>query len=109
MGKRISETAWLFFKKQYPDITKIFIKIDILVDKQNVFPKNTIKIKLKTNIERFGGELGPIIDWLDENINDQYYVKVNQFVSGLRYTTISFYFQNEYDAMAFKLVFGDKT
>ena len=109
MGKRISETAWRLFNEQHSDAVKNLTTFVVPFDKQNIFPRKFRRKASKNNTERFGIELGPAIDWLDNNTNNEYYAKIYRESNGHRIMEVIFYFYDEYDAMAFKLVFGDKT
>ena len=109
MGKRLTLNAWQIFKENYPDDVKDIITVDFPVNRYNIFIKRRRKKKKKKianiNVERYGKELGNLINWLDENINEQYHV---EFDTNEKYTKdriIKFYFMDETDAMAFKLMF----
>jgi len=110
MGKRISDNTWRYLKKNTPDIIDGLPIVTIKLDRHNIFPNHFLlkyKHKSKTNSERYGVELGPAIDWLDENTNDEYYVEMGDDEDRLK--NIIIYFHEESDAMAFKLVLGEKT
>lgn len=92
----------------------------VSLDRCNIFPSyariyknrrrnpNRKKAKDKSNTELFGIELGPMFDWLNENTNDQYYAEMVKKAGTAREAMINFYFIDEADAMAFKLVFSEK-
>lgn len=116
MGKRLTVKAWEYFKEQYPEDIEGLSCFDVSFDRLNIFPSYTRRGKLKkakntpkSNIERYGVELGPILDWLDDNTNEQYYANINRDKEGYRIIYIRFYFFEETDAVAFKLMFGEKT
>jgi len=114
MSKRISATAWTHLKRTYPDDVSKMHHLNIPVNRFNVFLTKALRRKkLKklrdkekiTNIDRYGQQLGYILDWLDENCNDMYYAEnegISQFTANM---TVGFYFMEETDAMAFKLMF----
>ncbi len=112
MSKRISATGWTHLKKTYPDDVAKMHHLNVNVNRFNVFLTNRLRAKkmakLKdkpTNIDRYGHQLGQILDWLDENCNDMFYVQ-NEGLSQLRSDmTVGFYFMDEGDAMGFKLMF----
>lgn len=116
MGQRIAAVAWHEFKKQFPDDIEKMTTFDVSLDQYNLFlprirrkpSKYSKKAEDKSNIEMFGIELGPMIDWLNENTNDQYYAEVAEKKRGVRAIRIKFYFMDEGDAMAFKLMFFEK-
>ena len=108
MGQRLTLKAWQIFKENYPDDIKDVVTVDFPVNRYNIFIKRRRKNKnkpSKSNIERYGKELGTLIDWLDKNINEQYYVAFNGKEVYTTDRTIRFYFMEETDAMAFKLMF----
>lgn len=116
MGKRLTVKAWEYFKEQYPDDIEDLSYFDVPFDRLNIFPSYTkwrkrkkAKNAPKSNVERYGLELGPILDWLDDNTNEQYYANINRDKEGYRIIHIRFYFFEETDAVAFKLMFGEKT
>jgi len=114
MSKKISATAWTHLKKTYPDDVLKMHHLNISVNRFNVFlTKRLCQKKIKklqdktkiTNTDRFGQQLGYILDWLNENCNDMYYVQ-NEGISQLTADmSVGFYFMDETDAMAFKLMF----
>ena len=112
MGLRLTLKAWQIFKEKYPDDIKDVVTVDFPVNRYNIFIKRRRKSKKKpskTNIERYGKELGTLIDWLDDNINEQYYVAFSGKEEYARDRIIRFYFMDETDAMAFKLMFEKYT
>lgn len=113
MGKRVSENAWRLFKESNPDAIDELMKVVVKFDRQNIFPNHfSVRYKgskSKNNTERFGVELGPAIDWLDENTNDEYYVEINRGGGGNAIIELVFYFHDEGDAVGFKLLIGEKT
>lgn len=113
MGKRISEKAWHVFIEANPDAAKEITSFNVKFDRQNVFP-NFYKYRKKqkcskSNTERFGIELGPALDWLDDNTNEEYYVMIDRASKGYRIMEVTFFFCDDGDAMAFKLIIGEKT
>jgi len=114
MSKRISATGWTHLKRTYPDDVSKMHHLNIPVNRFNVFLTKQLRRKRKeklqdkekvTNIDRYGQQLGYILDWLDENCNDMYYAEnegISQFTPDM---TVGFYFMEETDAMAFKLMF----
>lgn len=114
MTKRITATGWTHLKKTYPDDVAKMHHLNISVNRFNVFltralrQKKLAKIQKQdkiTNVDRYGQQLGYILDWLDENCNDMYYAEnegITQYTSDM---SIGFYFMEETDAMAFKLMF----
>lgn len=102
-------------KDAFPEDIEKMVCISMPFDRSNIptrwlspKKKNKKKAEQKTSVERFGVELGPVIKWLNENTNDQHYVDINQENTGNRNTTVRFYFFDETDATAFKLMFGEK-
>jgi len=111
MGERLTLKAWKYIEEQYPNDIETLSYFDVPFDRLNVFP-NYYRLKSKkskNNTERYGVELGPIIDWLDDNTNEQYYVNIDREYNGFRLMPVRFYFFDETDAVAFKLMFGEKT
>lgn len=117
MGHRISASAWTYMREHFAEDVEKMATLTVSLDRCNIFPSharllkrnpNRKKAKDKTNIERFGAELGPMFDWLDENTNDQYYIERAKIKGNRRETEINCYFIDESDAMAFKLMFGEK-
>ena len=107
MSKRMTATAFGYIKKQHPDkMTRLEIEVsDFTVFRYHRRRKNS-KPKKKTNAQKYGEHLASILEWLDENSSDPYFP---QLVQGQRLrwdTKIEFYFVDEADAMAFKLMFS---
>ena len=118
MGHRITTKAWLHLKENFAEDIKKMTIFEISVDRCNLFNSrakvsrkeaNKGKVRERSNIERYGIELGPIFDWLNENANDQYYAERGVNSGTSRNAMIVFYFMDEGDAMAFKLMFSEKT
>lgn len=108
MAKRISTQAWSYFKQNYPSDIENMIKVGFPISRMNVFIQRRRKKRVsKTNIERFGYELGRIIDWLDECCNDHYYAEFDEKSRGSLSDSviINFYFMEDADAVAFRLMF----
>lgn len=61
--------------------------------------------KKKSEKERYGEQLSEIIEWLNENCNEPFFPRVAQDQRLSWDTTIEFYFVDDGDAMAFKLMF----
>ena len=118
MGHRITATAWHYLKEHYAEDIENMTTFSVSLDRCNIFPSharifrkrnpNRKKAKDKSNTELFGIELGPMFDWLNENTNDQYYAEMAKKSGTSREAMINFYFMDEADAMAFKLVFSEK-
>lgn len=118
MGHRIDVVAWTYMKGHFAEDIENMTTFSVSLDRCNIFPSharlyrkrnpNRKKAKDKTNTERFGIELGPMFDWLNENTNDQYYAEMAKKPDTVREAMINFYFMDEADAMAFKLVFSEK-
>ena len=112
MSKRISATGWTHLKRTYPDDVTKMHHLNISVNRFNVFLTKTLrrkklkKLKNKaTNTDRYGRQLGYILDWLDENCNDMYYAQNEGHSILTADMSVGFYFMDEGDAMAFKLMF----
>ena len=109
MGQRLTLNAWNIFKENFPECIEDIITVDFPVSRYNIFIKRRRRRKnmpSKTNKERYGKELGTLIEWLDENINEQYHVEFEEKEERyIKNRTIRFYFMEETDAMAFKLMF----
>jgi len=108
MGNRISIKAWGFFNNEYPhDVAKMQI-VEIDLDSFSI-PSRFYAYKRKgiskNNVERYGDKLGNMLDWMDENANYQYYADINRGRRGVRSSCIKFYFFDDTDALAFKLMF----
>ena len=118
MGHRITPKAWNHLKEHFAEDIENMTTFSVSLDRCNIFPSharlsrkrnpNRKKAKDKTNIERFGVDLGPMFDWLDDNTNDQYYAEMGKKAGTTRAAVINFYFIDEGDAMGFKLMFGEK-
>lgn len=104
--KRMSADAFLYFCNQYSEDS--FYKVTIEANKFEVFRAER-KNKKKTN-KRFGPKLGPIFDWLDENVSQPYYAKFDQSEKNFyNYKSdVLFYFVNQHDAVMFKLMFMEE-
>ena len=110
--KRISATAWVYLRDNYPDDVKQMHRVDIPVNSFNTLLKKRSRRskkpkqkKAKTNQQKYGQELGEIIDWLEENCNDQFYAKFQKGSWDDPNKVVEFFFMEETDAMAFKLMF----
>lgn len=118
MGHRISASAWTYMREHFAEDIDDMATFSVSLDRCNIFPSharifkkrnpNRKKAKDKSNSELFGVELGPMFDWLNENTNDQYYADMAKQQGTVREAMINFYFMDEADAMAFKLVFSEK-
>ena len=115
MAHRLTISAWNHMKDNFPEEIEKLICINMPFDRNNIpsrwlssTKKNKKMAEQKTYIERYGVELGPIVDWLDENTNDQHYIDIDPKNVGNRYTLINFYFFDDTDAVAFKWMFGEK-
>ena len=115
MGHRLTISAWNHMKENFPEEIEKLICIKMPFDRNSIpsrwlssKKKNKKTAEQKTYIERYGIDLGPVIDWLDANTNDQHYIDINRKNTGNRNTAINFYFFDEGDAMGFKLMFGEK-
>lgn len=113
-SKRMTAEGFIYFCENFS--IDSFHKVSVHTNRFELF-KSEKGIKSKTN-KRFGPHLGPIMDWLDENLEHPYYVKrsdaqpfVNYDTSGgnssLLNLVVDFYFVDEHDAMLFKLMFYD--
>jgi len=121
MGHRITASAWAYMKKHFAEDIENMVTFSVSLDRCNIFPShariyktrrrnsNRKKARDKTNTEQYGIELGPMFDWLNENTNDQYYAELAKQQGTVREAMINFYFMDETDAMAFKLVFSEKS
>lgn len=114
MSKRISATGWTHLKRTYPDDVSKMHHLNIPVNRFSVFLTRSLRqkklAKLRkqgkiTNVDRYGQQLGYILDWLDENCNDMYYAENQGLLHFTSDMTVGFYFMEETDAMAFKLMF----
>ena len=118
MGHRITPKAWCHLKEHFAEDIENMTTFSVSLDRCNIFPSharllrkrnpNRKKAKDKSNTERFGVDWGPMFDWLDDNTNDQYYSEMTKKDETDRAAVINFYFIDEGDAMAFKLMFGEK-
>ena len=98
--------AFLYIKKKFPEEFKAMAILEIHVSRLDLFCVK--KEKNKTNSDRYGQHLAAIFEWLDEHCEQPYYVKMNYAESrrvGSALTTVTFYFMEPTDAMAFKLMF----
>lgn len=109
MTKRIPAASWTYLKKNYPDDVVNMACIKIPVNRFNVFMKKRFGTKnkkiSKNNVQRYGRQLGCILDWIDENCNDMYYAEPGDIDFTSSNLIIEFYFMDETDAMALKLMF----
>ena len=113
MTKRM--TTKLFISLPPEDIEKM-TRLDISVNRFNLKMKSRLKRRskkiksspTKSNKQRYGSELGSIIDWLDENCSSPYYAKFadEDAHSTKKDKIVAVYFIEESDAMAVKLMFG---
>ncbi len=114
MSKRITATGWTHLKRTYPDDVSKMHHLNIPVNRFNVFLTRALRRKkLKklrdkekiTNVDRYGQQLGYILDRLHENCNDMYYVENEGITQYTSVMNVVIYFMVETDAMAFKLMF----
>lgn len=103
----MTATAFAFIQKQHPDE---MIRLELEVSGFTRFRyrrrrKNAKPKKKKTAIQRYGEQLASILEWLDENISEPFYPRLVQTQRLNWDTKIEFYFMDEGDAMAFKLMF----
>lgn len=103
----MTATAFGYIQKQHPD--EMFrLEIEVSDFKRFRFRrrrKNAKPKKKKTNIQKYGEQLASILEWLDENSSDPYFPRTVQEQKLSWNTKIEFYFIDESDAMAFKLMF----
>ena len=117
--KRMSTSAWLFWKENFPDIHAELIKIEIHVMPTSMFTK-VAKLqakydKVSDKNAKFGSQIGQLLDWLDNNSNQPYYAEYAndaQRPSRFGYSSgdklgLIFYFFDLGDAIQFKLMFFD--
>lgn len=112
-SNKITTTAWSYMKKEFPEEIEKMALIEVSVNRFNMgllrhYRKRKKVIKKKTNVQRYGSELGGILDWLEDNCSGQYYPKFRDETIGDSYKTekiVQVYFMDETDAMAFKLVY----
>lgn len=112
MSKRMTAEAFTFLKRTFPNDFADMPCLEIEVSSFNNFrtrifrlTRNSPSTKKKSNKEKYGEQLADIIEWLDENINEPYFPRVSQDQQLSWDTVIEFYFMDEADAMAFKLMF----
>ena len=111
MGHRLSKKAWDHFKQEFPEDVKNLTAFEVKLDRSNLktyryYPKK--RKKSKTNSQKYGVELGPMIDWLDEIIDNQYYLELDRTKQDKVFAILKIYFLEESDAVGFKLVFSEK-
>ncbi len=106
MNKRMPADTFLYLQKNFPDEFEQISVLNIDIDRFDLFRGK--KKKKRTNIDRYGDQLNEILEWLSENCEEPYFAKMNWAESrrsGNRFTSVSFYFMADTDAMAFKLMF----
>lgn len=106
MKRRMTPEAFSYLKKEFPEDFKKMAVLDIDVSRFDLF--RVKKKKNKTNKDRFGDKLAGILEWLDGNCDQPFYARMNYRESkfqGSSVVTVSFYFIEPTDAMAFKLMF----
>ncbi len=108
MSKRMTATAFSYIQKQHPDeMLRLEIEVsDFTRFKYRRRRKNAKPKKKKTSIQKYGEQLSSIIEWLDANANEPYFPRLVQDQRLSWDTKIEFYFIDEGDAMAFKLMFS---
>ena len=104
----MTATAFSYIQKQHPDeMLRLEIEVsDFTKFKYRRRRKNAKPKKKKTNIQKYGEQLASIIEWLDANANEPYFPRLVQDQRLSWSTKIEFYFMDEGDAMAFKLMFS---
>lgn len=104
MGYRISKQVWDHFRKKFPDDVKNLTCFSFTVNRSNV----VLLRNSKNNFQKYGVELGTIVNWLDEVIDNQYYLEIERIAKNKLLAKIKVYFFEETDAIAFKISFGEK-
>lgn len=107
MSKRMTASAFSLIQKQHPD-EMILLELEVSGFTRFRYRrrrKNAKPKKKKTNTQKYGEQLASILEWLDDNISEPYYPKLVQSNRLSWNTKIAFYFMDEGDAMAFKLMF----
>ena len=112
---RISATSWSYLKSNFPSEVEKMSMIEVPINRFNLAirqyrrkTKTSSTRKRKTNIQKYGNELGNIVDWLEENCSGQFYPTFKHKSRGQRHTPetiVQVYFMEESDAMAFKLFY----
>ena len=115
MGQRISNRSWQHLKETFPEDIEKLTHVTFTTSRSNIaflnrrFYRRVAGKKLKkTNTELYGVDLGVFFDWLDENSESQYYAKMDNKTRHQNTVKIDMYFFEETDAIAFKIVFGEK-
>lgn len=110
MSKRMTFDTANFLREQYPEDFANMSKVIVEVSRFNLphYRRRRKKVsqEQKTNTYRFGPDLGPILDWLDENCSEVYIGRFAENEKLNENARVQFEFTNAADAMAFKLMFS---
>ena len=104
---RMTAKAFSFIQQEHPDkMSRLEIEVSDFIKFRGHRRKKAKLKKDKTDTQRYGEQVGSILEWLDENTTEPYFPRVvpNQRLKWD--TAIEFYFVEETDAMAFKLMFS---
>ena len=115
MGQQLTPNAWQHLKKEFPEEIENLSCINFVTSRSNLAflnrrsyrRKGGKKVK-KSKMERYGHELGELSTWLDDHSEGQYYMDIDNKTRSNNKVTVRLYFFEETDAIAFKLVFGEK-
>ncbi len=105
MSKKMPSATFIYLQNNYPEDFAEMLCLEIEVSNFSMFRSRRRTKKKKTIKERYGEQLTDIIEWLNENCSEPYYPRVSQNQKLSWDTTIEFYFTDDADAMAFKLMF----
>ena len=106
MNKRMPADTFLYLQKNFPEDFGKMSKLDVDISKFDLFRGR--RKKNRTSVDLYGEQLNEILEWLDNNCDNPYFPKMDwaeSRSSGSRFTRVSFYFMEDTDAMAFKLMF----
>lgn len=97
--------TFTYLQANFPEDFAQMARLEIQVSNFSMFRSRRRSKKKKTNKEKYGQQLVEILKWLDENCSEPYFPRVSQDQKLSWDTTIQFYFTDDADAMAFKLMF----
>lgn len=102
MAERMPAATWTFLRKEFPGE---FIKFTTTLQNFRAF-RYRRNGKAKSIRQMYGDFFNELMNWLEENTSEPWYAR--RVDSDLTNTEmiIEFYFTNEADAMAFKLMYG---
>ena len=98
-------TTFMYLRKNFPEDFAQMARFELKVANFSRFRYMRKRKKRRTNIEKYGEQLAEILDWLDENCSEPYYPRLVKDQPLSWDTMVEFYFTDDTDAMAFRLMF----